>query len=136
MNQLSTKRAIIIGSILITTAIMFNLFSPSDRKTSIDADSFITKSAAQKGSVVLDVRTKVEYESGHLPGALNIDITSDLFAQTVSSLEKDLPYFIYCRSGNRSSQAVSFMKKIGFKEVYDLEGGLMNNEEKLTLIRG
>jgi rhodanese-related sulfurtransferase len=136
MNQLSTKRAIIIGSILITTAIMFNLFSSSDRKTSIDADSFITKSAAQKGAVVLDVRTKVEYESGHLPGALNIDITSDLFAQTVSSLEKDLPYFIYCRSGNRSSQAVSFMKKIGFKEVYDLEGGLMNNEEKLTLIRG
>lgn len=67
-----------------------------------------------EGTVVIDVRTPAEFATGHLEGALNIDIQSpDFFAQ-ISALDPEADYFIYCRSGNRSGQAISQMSNLGF----------------------
>ena len=66
---------------------------------------------------MIDVRTPEEYASGHLDGALNIDVQSPDFAQQVSQLDPEATYFIYCRSGNRSGQAMSQMANMGFGDM-------------------
>lgn len=66
------------------------------------------------GTVVLDVRTPAEFGAGHLQGATNIDIEASTFAAKIAKLDKTVPYFIYCRSGNRAGQAITAMKAVGF----------------------
>jgi rhodanese-related sulfurtransferase len=66
------------------------------------------------GTVVVDVRTPAEFAAGHLAGATNIDIQATTFAARVAKLDKTVPYFIYCHSGNRAGQAITAMKSAGF----------------------
>ena len=75
----------------------------------------------EEGTVIIDVRTPGEFASGHLEGALNIDIQSPDFAAQVSQLDPSKDYFIYCRSGNRSGQAISQMTNMGFTSM--INGG-------------
>jgi phage shock protein E len=65
-------------------------------------------------TVVIDVRTPQEFAEGHLVGAINIDIQSPDFREQVMALDTDGDYFIYCRSGNRSGQAITQMFQMGF----------------------
>ena len=68
-------------------------------------------------TVIIDVRTPAEFASGHLDGAINIDVQSADFAAQVMELDKEGDYFIYCRSGNRSGQAISQMSQMGFTDM-------------------
>lgn len=77
--------------------------------------------------IVIDVRTKEEYDSGHIKNAINIDFYSDDFEKEISVLDKNKEYMIYCRSGGRSSEALEIMKEMGFKNVSELEGGIMSH---------
>lgn len=74
-------------------------------------------------SVILDVRTPSEFNSGNIPGAINIDIMSYEFHDKIAELDKSKTYFIYCRSGNRSGQACNIMSDMGYK-TYNLVGGI------------
>ena len=65
-------------------------------------------------AAVIDVRTPEEFASGHLDGALNIDIQGSTFASEIGALDKSANYVIYCRSGNRAGQAVTYMQDNGF----------------------
>jgi phage shock protein E len=65
-------------------------------------------------TVIIDVRTPEEFATGHLVGAINIDIQSPDFRDRVMALDTDGDYFIYCRSGNRSGQAINQMFQMGF----------------------
>ncbi|MEY4293871.1 MAG: hypothetical protein RIR29_521 [Actinomycetota bacterium] len=65
-------------------------------------------------AAVIDVRTPDEFASGHLDGALNIDIQGSTFATEIGALDKSANYVIYCRSGNRAGQAVTYMQDNGF----------------------
>lgn len=76
------------------------------------------------GLMVIDVRTPAEFSSGHLAGAVNIDVQGDGFAAAIGALPKDGEYFVYCRSGNRSGVATSQMAGLGFTDVHDLDGGI------------
>lgn len=67
-----------------------------------------------EGTIIIDVRTPAEFATGHLEGALNIDVQGSDFASQVSQLDPTQSYFIYCRSGNRSGQAISQMSNMGF----------------------
>lgn len=74
--------------------------------------------------VVLDVRTPEEFAAGALPGAILVDINGPSFTDEVSALDTDLPYLVYCRSGNRSAAAVEIMEDLGFGEIYELADGV------------
>lgn len=76
------------------------------------------------GLVVLDVRTPEEYAEGHLEGATLLDFYRDDFADQLAGLDPNLPYLLYCRSGNRSSQARAMMADLGFTDVADIDGGI------------
>jgi phage shock protein E len=79
----------------------------------------------QPGTVVLDVRTPAEFAEGHLPQAKNIDFESADFASQIASLDKNAPYAVYCRSGNRSGSALEQMRAAGFTRTYDLADGIV-----------
>lgn len=74
--------------------------------------------------VVLDVRTPEEFAAGMLPGAILIDINNPSFTAEVEQLDRDTPYLVYCRSGNRSATAVEIMQDLGFGEIYELADGI------------
>jgi rhodanese-related sulfurtransferase len=74
--------------------------------------------------VILDVRTLQEYRSGHLNGSINLDFRSASFADELEVLDRDNAYLVYCRTGVRSGRAATLMKSLGFREIYDLAGGI------------
>jgi phage shock protein E len=86
-----------------------NLFSPSPK---VDLGELIANKA-----IILDVRTKDEYNGGHIKGSVNIPLQS-LSAQ-LSKLKKDKAIITCCASGGRSSAAKSMLKSNGFENVHN-----------------
>ena len=75
-----------------------------------------------EGYILLDVRTKEEYESGYIPGAINIPL-SDINGNVVSSLpDKSQMILVYCRSGNRSRQASDKLSRLGYTNIIEIGG--------------
>jgi phage shock protein E len=86
------------------------------------------KSALKRGAIVIDVRTGIEYDRGHVPDAFNIPV--DRVKASAERLKAaNLPIVVCCQSGSRSSVAVQQLKAMGVKEVYN--GGSWQNVLKL-----
>jgi len=77
-----------------------------------------------QGLVIIDVRTPDEFAAGHIAGAIDIDLNGATFADDVAKLDPNVPYFVYCHSGNRSAQAVAYMLQAGIGSIYELQGGI------------
>jgi phage shock protein E len=75
--------------------------------------------------VILDVRTPEEFAEGHLDGAVMIDFYEADFADRLGELDPEVPYLLYCRSGNRSGQTTAIMGDLGFTDVADVDGGIV-----------
>ena len=89
----------------------------------LDATEFAA-ALKRPGTTVVDVRTPAEFAQGHLPGAVNIDVSSPDFTQQLTALDPAAPYAVYCRSGNRSAAALAQMAAAGFTAAYHLDGGV------------
>jgi len=86
--------------------------------------------------IVIDVRTAAEYQSGHLKGATIIDFRGSDFVDKINKLDKKRTYLLYCRSGNRSGQAMAIFKQNGFNKVYNQQGGIIElNNRKHPLVK-
>jgi phage shock protein E len=81
---------------------------------------------APENLVVLDVRTPEEFDEGHIADAVMLDFYRDDFADELAKLDPDVPYVLYCRSGNRSGQTLAIMDSLGFTEVTEVDGGVIN----------
>ena len=71
--------------------------------------------ATDPSVTVLDVRTPEEYAEGHLEGAVLVDFSAPTFADEIAGLDASQLYLVYCRSGNRSGQAVAVMQQAGLR---------------------
>lgn len=104
--------------------------SHSDAITVLTPIEFKEKSTDQ---LIIDIRTPEEFSQGHIEGAVNINYYDRNFIDQIAKYDKNQPIFIYCRSGNRTSSASKKAADFGFKEIYDLEGGILywikNNNE-------
>ena len=86
----------------------------------------------KKNTVILDVRTPEEYKSGYIGNAVNYNVMDSLsFLQTISALDKDKKFLLYCKSGRRSGKALVMMKDMGFKKVHHLKGGVTEWKSEL-----
>ncbi|WGD35163.1 rhodanese-like domain-containing protein [Olleya sp. YS] len=72
---------------------------------------------------LVDVRSPEEYQSGYIAEAQNIDFMSPTFEDDIKTLNKEKPVLLYCQKGGRSAKCAEKMKNLGFKKIYDLEGG-------------
>lgn len=75
---------------------------------------------------LIDVRTPKEFKSGSIKGAKNIDFFSGKFNVEFNKLNKEKAVYVYCRSGSRSRQTAKKIAVMGFTEIYDLKGGILN----------
>jgi rhodanese-related sulfurtransferase len=89
----------------------------------VDVAAFST-ALEQPGTTIVDVRTPEEFAAGHLAGAVNVDVEGPGFADAVAGLDPAGTYAVYCRSGNRSGVAVSYLVDHGFESVFHLAGGI------------
>ena len=87
-----------------------------------------------KSQLVVDVRTPEEYNEGAIESALNINFYDENFLDQFANYNKDEPIFIYCRSGGRSGKAAKKLSELGFKEVYDLQGGYLNWAKEMSKV--
>lgn len=92
--------------------------------THVDALTFRSFLTDKKGLLV-DVRTKEEYEDNHIDGAVNFDIYSSKFLEYFENLPLDTSIFVYCNTGVRSKTAIEMLRQSGYIEVYGLRGGII-----------
>jgi rhodanese-related sulfurtransferase len=88
------------------------------------AYKMIQSNQANPNFVILDVRTQEEFRSGHIAKAIMIDIYLPDFKNKISELDRNKKYLVYCRTARRSAEAARLMKDLGFREVYDMAGGI------------
>jgi thioredoxin 1 len=86
---------------------------------------FNLKMKANPEGTVLDVRTPEEFSEGALPKAINVDWNGSDFESGIAKLDKKIPVFVYCLAGSRSASAAKKMRKDGFTQVFELEGGII-----------
>ena len=91
----------------------------------IDAKTFAEKTKKTPNAQILDVRTPEEFSSEHLDNASNINWLDANFAKHTEKLNKTKPVFVYCKTGNRSAKAAAKLEELGFKKIYQLEGGIL-----------
>lgn len=98
---------------------------PNAEVKKLSATEFSDKIKQIPDATIVDVRTEEEYKQGHINSAKNIDWNESEFETQIAKLDKSKPVLVYCLSGSRSSNATSYMSKNGFKEIYELDGGIM-----------
>ena len=91
----------------------------------IDAKSYAEKLKATENPQLLDVRTPEEYSTEHIGSAVNVNWNGDNFVADASKYDKSKPIFVYCKVGGRSAKAADKLAELGFKEIYNLDGGIM-----------
>lgn len=128
-NQVVTVLSLIGIIVILLIGLLF-----MGSETKISALDFIQKYKNTPGSILVDVRTPGEFLSGHIDGAINIDIQNPSFMTEVVKLDTSKTYFVYCRSGNRSQQAVFVMKANGIQNIYELKGGIISNTDTVKLV--
>ncbi len=89
----------------------------------VSPDEF-AKLSSEGNAVVLDVRSDREVAAGIIEGAVQLNFQDPQFTQKLQELDKSKVYLVYCASGGRSSRTQKAMFEMGFKEVYDLNGGI------------
>lgn len=102
----------------------------TSEKTNLTAVEFSEKIKELGNPQLIDVRTPGEFEGGHLENAINIDWNGTDFMNQISTLDKSKPVMVYCLSGGRSASAANALRKNGFKQVYEMEGGMMQWRSK------
>jgi thioredoxin len=91
----------------------------------IDVKAYKEKLKTTDNPQLLDVRTPEEFSVERIESAVNVNWNGDDFETKAASYDKTKPIFVYCKVGGRSAQAASKLAELGFKEIYNLEGGIM-----------
>jgi thioredoxin 1 len=117
-----------IISYLFLIATLFQLSSCGTAQNgnfNLSATDFDKKIKENLSAPLLDVRTPGEYSKGHIENSINADWNGTSFDSEIKKLDPSKPVFVYCLSGGRSSSAANKLRSSGFKEVYELNGGIL-----------
>ncbi len=103
----------------------------AQQKKLCEAENYHDRLLVDTTIQLIDVRTPIETAEGTISGAILLNWKDSIaFELGVQKLDKRRPVYIYCRSGNRSSEAADYLTHLGFQEVVDLKGGIRAWEEK------
>lgn len=110
---------ILIIFLSVSSIIFINL--PKEANVINQKEETKISSIISEGGQLIDVRTLEEYKSSHAYQAINIPL-DDILAGNYSIIDKSKPIYLYCRSGNRASQAKEFLESKGYKNITNLGG--------------
>ncbi|MEK5232468.1 rhodanese-like domain-containing protein [Lysinibacillus sp. FSL K6-0232] len=111
---------ITIGVVLVVLIayIGINALRLKKAVTNLTQEQFIE---GYRKAQLIDVREQKEFDAGHILGARNIPSTT--LRQRYKEIRPDLPVYLYCQNTGRSSRAALFLKKRGYNQIYQLQGG-------------
>ncbi|MBD80712.1 MAG: rhodanese [Crocinitomicaceae bacterium] len=89
--------------------------------------------ADDDNAVLIDVRTPEECSQGMIPGAININLMSPEFMDSILELDRNKNYYMICRSGGRSATAAGAMANNGFKSLVNFQGGMLSWDGELEM---
>ena len=123
-NTLYWVVGIVVGVVLIAL-LGQSLFAPATdgavaASQLIDPSQYVEQFGDDESHLLLDVRTPEEFNSGHIEGAVNINV--ETLASRLEEVPRDMPIVVYCRSGNRSATASQILVNAGYQPVYDMGG--------------
>jgi|SRR5690606_17334396 len=125
MNKfVSMRKSSLIGILLV---LLCSCVQTKTEITTLDITQFDADTA--ENGILIDVRTPEEYAEGHLPNAINIDVKDESFAEKMDEIKKNKNVYLYCKTGKRSAKAVAIADTLGFKNIYNLDGGFMSWKE-------
>ena len=130
IKQKFTKVQLVLVVFLLSAITQAQLFAEDTKEkqfvniTAVEASALIQKNLENTDFKIIDVRTPDEFNAGHISNSQMIDYYADDFLTRLNELDKNKTYLIYCRSGNRSGKTIPMMKKLGFKKVYNMLGGV------------
>ena len=100
------------------------IFFNQNKDIHIDPTDAYNQLNSNQDIILIDVRTEEEIRISKISGSINIDFDSKSFYDSLLTLNKSKKYFIYCRSGRRSTITVNYMRENGFYESYNVDGGI------------
>ena len=107
---------------------------PQFQVNHVDAMGAQTLLKSSPDTVILDIRTPEETNEGHIDGAVFADFHAEDFTQQLSKLDRETPYIVHCRSGGRSTKALTTLKALGFSNITHMDGGIQGwTKAKLPL---
>jgi rhodanese-related sulfurtransferase len=99
----------------------------------LSAEEFAERISKDNLAIIIDVRTPQEFCEGHIANSVLMDIYNPTFKEDILNLDKNISYYLYCRSGSRSYQAGYFMLSNGFENVSHLKGGIFSWNDNLEV---
>lgn len=128
------KLKIIVLLAFIFTLLSCNAQTATNIKT-VEVATFAKEIKTTQKPQILDVRTPQEFAEGRIEKASNIDWLGEHFVEGTKTLDKNKAVYVYCRSGKRSLKAAEKLSELGFKNIYNLDGGYLkwsaeSNESK------
>jgi len=94
-----------------------------------EARDLLGKRSGDPDFVLLDVRTRKEFDAERIAGAVIVDYNSPSFRDEIAKLDRSKSYLVYCRTGNRTNGAVKVMRELGFPNVSVFPGGITSWKE-------
>ncbi|MGD8483405.1 MAG: rhodanese-like domain-containing protein [Thioalkalispiraceae bacterium] len=122
---ISNNLFLVAALVVVLVMLFLNIFGARLRGYQAASPSQATQLINQQDALVLDIRQDNEYQAGHIINSKHIPLA--FLNDRLADLEayKNKPIITVCRSGHRSAQACSSLKKAGFESVYNLSGGVM-----------
>lgn len=109
---------------------VLNCQSGTDAVHSINPHQLLEVLAQNDSVQLIDVRTPKEFTGSHIKGARNFNFFDKAFLDSIKTLNRKKPLYLYCRSGNRSMKSIEKIKTLGFVEIYSLNGGIIKWEKE------
>ncbi len=100
----------------------FNIFSQKGK--TIECDAFYKLVTSDNYGIIFDLRVLEKYKKGRIENASWAG-TKESFKPLLEGLERKSPIFIYCEKGKRSKECSKWLNTLGFKNVYELKGGMI-----------
>ncbi len=110
--------------LLLLIISLLSISCNSQNFESLTANVFQEKLKTEKKPQILDVRSPEEFSTGHIQNAININWNGDNFEEKVKIFDKTKPVFVNCQGGGRSKKAADRLFSLGFKTIYELNGGM------------
>lgn len=122
MKQLTHMASILLFTVFLASCTNGqNKTADGSIAENVNVEAFETHIASAQ---VVDVRTPQEWNEGIIEGAMKANFYDADFKTQLEKLDKEKPVAVYCKVGGRSGQAMSMLQEMGFKEVYNLKGGM------------